>query len=62
MHCGGLIAPAPDYQLYAKAHGGYGARVTRPSDIKPAIGEALRYDGEGKLSAIDVVLSDFNPR
>ena len=35
---------------------------TRPSDIKPAIEEALRYDGEGKLSVIDVVLSDFNPR
>ena len=62
VHYGGPIAPAPDYQLYAKAHGGYGARVTRPSDIKPAIEDALRHEAQGKLSVIDVVLSDFNPR
>ena len=49
VHYGGPIAPSPDYQFYAKAHGGYGARVTRPSDIKPAIEEALRYDGEGNI-------------
>lgn len=62
VHYGGPIAPAPDYEMYAKAHGGYGARVTRPSDIKPAIEEALRHEAQGKLSVIDIVLSDFNPR
>jgi acetolactate synthase-1/2/3 large subunit len=62
VHYGGPIAPSPDYQMYAKAHGGYGARVTRPSDIKAAINESLRHEAEGKLSVIDVVLSDFNPR
>ncbi len=62
VHYGGPIAPPPDYQLYATAHGGYGVRVTRPGDIRPAIENALRHEAQGKLSVIDVVLSDFNPR
>jgi acetolactate synthase I/II/III large subunit len=62
VHYGGPIAPSPDYQMYAKAHGGYGMRVTRPGDIKTAINESLGHEAEGKLSLIDLVLSDFNPR
>ncbi len=62
VHYGANIAPKPDYQLYGKAHGGYGYRVTQPKDIKPAIEQALKHETEGKLTVIDVVLSDFNPR
>jgi acetolactate synthase I/II/III large subunit len=62
VHFGANIAPRPDYQFYGKAHGGYGYRVTQPSEIKPAIEQALKHESENKLTVIDVVLSDFNPR
>jgi acetolactate synthase-1/2/3 large subunit len=62
VHYGAEIGPRPDYQHYAKAHGGYGYRVTRPAEIKNAVAQALRHEAEGKLTVIDVVLSDFNPR
>ena len=62
VHFGANIAPHPDYQFYAEAHGGQGFRVTRPDEIKPAIAQALEREKEGKLTVIDVVLSDFNPR
>ena len=62
VHFGANIAPYPEYQYYAKAHGGQGFRVTRPDEIKPAIDQALEREREGKLTVIDIVLSDFNPR
>ena len=62
VHFGANIAPKPDYQFYGKAHGGYGYRVTEPGEIKTAVGHALRHEAEGKLTVIDMVLSDFNPR
>ena len=62
VHYGAEIGPRPDYQYYGKAHGGYGYRVTEPSEIKPAIEKALTHEAEKKLTVIDVVLSDFNPR
>jgi hypothetical protein len=36
--------------------------VTRPDEIKTAVEQALVQEREGKLTVIDVVLSDFNPR
>ena len=62
VHFGAEIGPRPDYQYYGKAHGGYGYRVSDPSEIKPAIEKALKHEAEKKLTVIDVVLSDFNPR
>ncbi len=62
VHYGAEIGPRPDYQYYGKAHGGYGYRVSEPSEIKPAIEKALKHEAERKLTVIDVVLSDFNPR
>jgi acetolactate synthase-1/2/3 large subunit len=62
VHFGANIAPKPDYQFYGKAHGGYGYRVTGPSEIKTAVAQALKHEAEGKLTVIDLVLSDFNPR
>jgi len=62
VHYGAEIGPRPDYQYYGKAHGGYGYRVSDPGEIKPAIERALKHEAEKKLTVIDVVLSDLNPR
>jgi acetolactate synthase I/II/III large subunit len=62
VHYGAEIGPRPDYQYYGKAHGGYGYRITQPNEIKTAVEEALKHEAERKLTVIDVVLSDFNPR
>jgi thiamine pyrophosphate-dependent acetolactate synthase large subunit-like protein len=62
VHYGAEIGPRPDYQYYGKAHGGYGYRVSDPGEIKAAIERALQHEVEKKLTVIDVVLSDLNPR
>jgi acetolactate synthase-1/2/3 large subunit len=62
VHYGAAIGPRPDYQHYATAHGGRGIRVENPNDISSAIEQALECEKEGKLTVIDMVLSDFNPR
>ena len=62
VHFGAEIGPRPDYQHYAKAHGGEGFRVTNPQEIKSAVEQAMKCEKEGKLTVIDLVLSDFNPR
>ena len=62
VHYGAEIGPRPDYRHYGKAHGGYGYRVTQPGEIKGAVAQALKHETERKLTVIDVVLSDFNPR
>jgi acetolactate synthase-1/2/3 large subunit len=62
VHYGAEIGPRPDYQHYAKAHGGHGIRVEKPNEIAAAIEQALKCEKEGKLTVIDMVLSDFNPR
>jgi len=62
VHYGAQIGPRPDYQHYATAHGGRGIRVEKPNEIVSAIEQALKCEKEGKLTVIDMVLSDFNPR
>jgi acetolactate synthase-1/2/3 large subunit len=62
VHFGAEIGPRPDYRYYGKAHGGYGYRVTNPGEIKNAVAQALEHEAEGKLTVIDLVLSDLNPR
>jgi len=62
VHYGAEIGPRPDYQYYAKAHGGQGIRVEKPNEVAAAIEQALKCEKEGKLTVIDMVLSDFNPR
>ncbi|MBI2210422.1 MAG: hypothetical protein HYU47_07460 [Deltaproteobacteria bacterium] len=62
VHFGGPISPSPDYRLYAEIYGGYGAKVTDPKDIQPAIAKALEHSAAGRLAVIDVVLSDYQPR
>jgi len=36
--------------------------VTEPGQIKPAVENARGHEAERKLTVIDLVLSDFNPR
>jgi acetolactate synthase-1/2/3 large subunit len=62
VHFGGPILPKPDYRLYAEIYGGYGVRVTDPKNIQPAVAKALEHSTAGRLSVIDVVLSDYQPR
>ncbi len=62
VHFGGPILPNPEYRHYADIYGGYGVRVTDPKDIQPAVVEALEQSRAGRLSVIDVVLSDYLPR
>ena len=62
VHFGGPIAPNPDYRLYADIYGGYGVRVEDPKDIQPAVARALEHAARGRLSVIDAVLSDYQPR
>ena len=62
VHFGAEIGPRPDYQHYATAHGGKGIRVEKPNQIAGAVEQALTCEKEGKLTVIDLVLSDFNPR
>jgi acetolactate synthase-1/2/3 large subunit len=62
VHFGGPILPNPDYRLYAEIYGGYGVRVTDPKNLQPAVAKALEHSAAGRLSVIDVVLSDYQPR
>jgi thiamine pyrophosphate-dependent acetolactate synthase large subunit-like protein len=62
VHYGAEIGPRPEYQHYARAHGGHGIRVEKPGEVTAAIEQALRCEKEGKLTVIDMVMSDFNPR
>jgi acetolactate synthase-1/2/3 large subunit len=62
VHFGGPILPNPDYRLYAEIYGGFGARVTDPKEIQPAVARAMEENAAGKLAVIDVVLSDYLPR
>jgi len=62
VHFGGPILPNPEYRHYADVYGGYGVRVTDPKDIQPAVAKALEHSAAGRLSVIDVVLSDYMPR
>jgi acetolactate synthase-1/2/3 large subunit len=62
VHFGGPILPNPDYRLYAEIYGGYGVRVTDPKNLQTAVAKALEHSAAGRLSVIDVVLSDYQPR
>jgi acetolactate synthase-1/2/3 large subunit len=62
VHYGVAIEPNPDYRLLASTYGGYGVKVEKPDQIRPAVEQAMAEMAQGKLSLIDVVLSDFTPR
>jgi acetolactate synthase-1/2/3 large subunit len=48
------IKPPPDYALVAQACGAYGRMVEDPTDVMPALKEALDQVRRGKLAVLDV--------
>ena len=53
----GVHIPGPDYQKLVDPFGGYGVRVEDPSQLKPALQQALAAVQQGKVALVDVVLS-----
>ena len=58
QHFGGLsIAPRPDYPALARAFGGYGEMVERPSEVRAALQRGLDIVAMGNLALIEMVLA-----
>jgi acetolactate synthase-1/2/3 large subunit len=53
---GTSIAPRPDYVLLARAYGGTGEKVERPSDVRPALQRGLEAVGGGQLALVHLAL------
>ena len=51
------IAPRPDYPALARAFGGYGEAVERPSELRSALLRGLDAVSGGKLALVEVVLA-----
>ena len=57
---GTSITPKPDYALLAHAFGGYGEKVERPRDVRPALMHGLEALSKGQLALIHLVLEPVN--
>ena len=57
---GTSITPTPDYALLAHAFGGYGEKVERPRDVRPALMHGLEAVERGKLALVHLVLEPIN--
>ncbi len=51
------IMPSPDYALVAKSCGAYGRIVDDPTDVMPAVKEAMRQIRRGRAAVLDVRLA-----
>jgi acetolactate synthase-1/2/3 large subunit len=51
------IGPRPDYPALARAFGGYGETVERPSEVRPALARGLEAVAKGNLALIEMVLA-----
>jgi len=61
LHYGGPIAPETDYPGLARLYGGFGARVEKPDELRPAVEQAIREVQAGRLAIVHlVVAADFN--
>ena len=61
VHYGGPIAPETDYAGLARLYGGFGARVERPEQLRPAVEQAIAEVRGGRLAIVQlVVAADFN--
>ncbi len=59
---GTTIMPSPNYAALPLAFEGVGERVTKPSELRPALVRGLEAIASGKLALIDIVLAQVNPR
>jgi acetolactate synthase-1/2/3 large subunit len=57
---GTSIAPAPDYAAVARAFNGYGEKVDRPDQVRPALLRALSAVGQGQVALLDMRLPPIN--
>ena len=53
----GVHIPGPDYQGLVEPFGGYGQKVERPSELRPALRRALDEVKSGRTAIVDVVLA-----
>jgi len=53
------ITPRPDYPALARAFGGYGEAVEKPSEVRGALQRGLGEVSSGKLALIEVVLASI---
>jgi acetolactate synthase I/II/III large subunit len=51
------IAPRPDYPALARAFGGHGETVERPSEVRAALTGGLEAVSQGKLALVEMVLA-----
>jgi len=51
------ITPRPDYPALARAYGGYGESVERPSDVRAALLRGLEAVWKGQLALVEMVLA-----
>ena len=56
---GANISPPPDYAMIAEACHGYGKRVEEPSDLLPALKDALEQVRNGKAAVLDVRIGNL---
>lgn len=50
------LTPSPDFEMYARASGGFGARVDKPEDLVPALAQALHcVVHEGRQALLNVM-------
>jgi acetolactate synthase-1/2/3 large subunit len=57
---GTSITPCPDYAMLARAFGGHGERVEKPSDVRAALERGLEAVGQGRLALLHMVLEPIN--
>jgi pyruvate dehydrogenase (quinone) len=50
--------PPADYAAFATANGGFGAKVTRPAEVRPTLAQALSHDGP---ALVDVNVNPDEP-
>src|SRR5919198_1404834 len=57
---GTSITPMPNYAILAHAFGGFGVKVERPQDVRPALQHGLEALARGQLALIHFVLEPVN--
>ena len=57
---GTSITPMPNYAILAHAFGGFGEKVERPQDVRPALEHGLEALARGQLALIHFVLEPVN--
>jgi len=58
---GTSIAPSPDYAAIIRAFDGYGEKVEKPADVRPALQRGLAALARGQLTLLDMTLEPINP-